>query len=103
MKPSFKTTGSYSTGVALSKISGYVLGAQSNCKARAGGCCKHFAALLYNILNYVELGLAIILDNKTCTDTPQQGNRLRNIPGIGPILFFDIQLCTIYRKLRLRL
>ena len=90
MKPSFKTTGSYSTSVALSKISGYVLGAQSNCKARAGGCCKHFAALLYNILNTVELGLAIIPDNKTCTDTLQQGNRLRNIPVDGPILFFDI-------------
>ena len=35
-----------------------VRGAQ--CKARAGGCCKHVAALLYNILNYAELGLAII-------------------------------------------
>ena len=31
-------TGSYSTVVALSKISGYVHGAQCNCKARAGGC-----------------------------------------------------------------
>ena len=56
VKPSFKTTGSYSTVVALSKISGYVLGAQCNCKAGAGGCCKHVAALLYNILDYVELG-----------------------------------------------
>ena len=56
VKPSFKTTGRYSTVVALSKISGYVLGAQFNCKAEAGGCCKHVAALPYNILNYVELG-----------------------------------------------
>ena len=49
-------------------ISGYFHGAQCNCNARAGGCCKHVAALLYNILGYVELGLAIILENKTCTD-----------------------------------
>ena len=55
VKPSFKATGSYSTAVALSKISGYFLGAQCNCQARAGGCCKHVAALLYAILDYVEL------------------------------------------------
>ena len=46
VKPSFKTTGSYSTVVALSKILGYGRGAQCNCKAGAGGCCKHIAALL---------------------------------------------------------
>ena len=78
VKPSFKTTGSYSTVVALSKISRY-------------GCCKHVAALLYNILDYVELGLAIIPEDKTCTDTPQQWNKPRNIPGDGPILFSEIE------------
>ena len=91
MKPSFKTTGSYSTVVALSKISGYVLGAQCNCKARAGGCCKHVAELLYNILDYVQLGFAIIPKKKTCTDTSQQWNRPRNSPGEGPIMFSEIQ------------
>ena len=39
IKPSFKTTGSYSTVVALSKISGYVVGARCKCKAGVGGCC----------------------------------------------------------------
>ena len=58
VKPSLKTTGCYSTVVALSKILGYVLGAQCNWKAGAGGCCKHVAALLYNILIYVELGVS---------------------------------------------
>ena len=51
VKPSFKTTGSYSTVVALSKVSGYILGAQSNCKAGAGGCCKHVVAALLSMLN----------------------------------------------------
>ena len=65
VKPSFKTTGSYSTVVALSYISGYALGAQCNYKTRVGGFCKHVAVLLYNILDYVELGLAIIPEYKT--------------------------------------
>ena len=91
VKPSFKPTGSYSSVVALSKISGYVLGAQCNCKAGAGGCCIYVAALLYNILNYVELELAIIPEDKTCTNTTQQWSRPRNIPGDVPILFSKIQ------------
>ena len=72
VKPSFKTNGSYSTVVALSQNSDYVLGAQCNCKAGAGGCCKRAAASWYKILDYVELGLAIISEDKTCTDIPQQ-------------------------------
>ena len=83
VKPSFKTTGSYSTVAALSKISSYVL-AQCDCKAGAGGCCKLVAALLCNILDYVELELAIIPEDKTCIDTSQQWSRPRNIPGDGP-------------------
>ena len=58
VKPYFKTNGYYSSIVTLSKISGYVRGAQ--CKARAGGCCRRVAALLYSIFNYAKLGLAII-------------------------------------------
>ena len=51
VKPSFKTTGSYSTVVALSKISGYVLGAQCNYKAGAGGCCKHCCMTFLTMLD----------------------------------------------------
>ena len=69
MKPSFKTLEAI-PHFALSKISGYVLGTQCNCKAGTGGCCRHVAAMLYNILDYVELELAIIPEDKTCTDTP---------------------------------
>ena len=47
--------------------------------------------MLYNILDYVQLGLAIIPEDKTCTDTAQQWNRPRNIPGGGLILFSEIQ------------
>ena len=71
VKPSFKTTGRYSTVVALSKISGYVLGAQCDSKAGAGGCCKHVAALPCNILSYVAVVLAIIPVDHISTDTSQ--------------------------------
>ena len=54
-------------------------------------CCCIVIALLYNILYYVKLGIAIVPEDKTCTDTPQQENRPRNIPGDGPILFSEIQ------------
>ena len=91
VRPSFKTTGSNSTVVALSKILGYSHCTQCNCNAGAGGCCKYVAALLYNILDNVELGLAIILEDKTYTDNPQQWNRPRNIPDDGSILFSEIQ------------
>ena len=56
VKPSFKTTGNYSTVVALSKISDYILCAQCNCKVGAGGCCKHVAALWYKFSTMLNLG-----------------------------------------------
>ena len=96
VKPSFKTTGSYSTIVALSKISSYILGTQCSCKAGAGGRCIYVAALLYNILDYVELRLAITAENKTCTNTTQQWSRPRNIPGDGPILFSKMQCTNVH-------
>ena len=91
VKPSMKMTGCYSTVVTLSKSTGYVIGAHCKCKAGAGGCCKHVAALLYNILDYVELGLAAIPEDKTCTDKPQRWNRPKTSASIGPILFSEIQ------------
>ena len=98
VKPSFKTTGSYSIVIALSKISGYVLGVQSNCKAGVGGYCKHVPALLYNILNYVELGFAIIPEDKTCADTSQQWNRPRNIYQVWSTFFPEYSLYTIHTE-----
>ena len=49
------------------------------------------AALLYNILDYTELGLTTIPEDKTCTDKPQQWNTPNTIQDNGPILFSEIQ------------
>ncbi len=91
VRPSFKNTGKYSTSFSLGKQSGCVVGAQCNCKAGAGGCCKHVAALLYNILDYVELGLHEIPSDQTCTDQPQQWNRPKGNEPNAPALFSDIK------------
>lgn len=91
MKPSFKNTGKYSTTVSLGKLSGCVVSAQCDCKAGAGGCCKHVAALLYNILDYVELGLGDIPADKSCTDQPQRWNKPKGAEPTAPVLFSEIQ------------
>ena len=86
-------SGSYAVLASYSKASGYVVDAQCNCKAGAGGCCKHITALLFNILNYVELALSNIPKNKICTDMPHQWNQPINSVDNGPILFSEI-LCV---------
>ena len=90
VKPSFKTAGSYSTVVALSMISGIFMVHSVIAKLELVDVVNMLLHSLYNILDYVELELAIIPEDKTCTDTPQQWNRPRNIPSDGPILFSEI-------------
>ena len=36
-------------------------------KSGAGGCCKHVAAALYQLVDYTELDLKEVPDDKTCT------------------------------------
>ena len=99
VKPSFKCTGKYSTVVSLEKHSGHVVGGKCNCKAGAGACCKHVAALLYNILDYTELGLDEIPQDKTCTEQPQQWHKPKTNADNGPALFSEIQFVHhAYRK-----
>ena len=92
IKPSFKSTGEYSTVVSLGKLSGYVVGANGQCnyKAGAGGCCKRVAALLYNILEYIELGLSEIPQDKS-TEQPQQWHKPCKNVADGPVFFSEIQ------------
>ena len=52
--------------------SGDIAYAKCYCPAGAGGCCKHVAATLYQLLDYIELGLSDIPDDKTCTQELQK-------------------------------
>ena len=49
VKLSFKTTGNYSTVVSLDKVSGEDMCARCNCKAGAGGCCKHYCIIYWTM------------------------------------------------------
>ena len=60
----------------------------AKCKAGAGGCCKHVAALLYCILDYSDCQLTEIY--KTCTEKPQQWNVAKHIKDGHPDLFSEI-------------
>ncbi len=104
VKPSFKTTRQYCTVVGLSKSTGYVASARCKFKAGANRYCKHVAALLYNILDYVELGPFLMIRHVPIS--PSSGIDLRPMLKVvrysflnrpktdaegGPILFYEIQ------------
>ena len=65
--------------------------AKCNCKAGAGGCCKHVAAVLYQLVEYTQLCLSSIPTDKTCTDVLQ----IWHVPGEAandqPTLFSNLR------------
>jgi len=86
VQASFKSATNYSTSVCLHKLNGSVVGARCKCKAGAGGCCKHIAALLYCIL---EFSSNTFLMTKHVLISHSNGMLLRNLKG-SPVLFSDI-------------
>ena len=90
VQASFKTSTNYSVSVCMNKLNGSVVGARCKCKAGAGGCCKHVAALLYCILDYSDCQLTEIPEHKTCTEKPQQWNVAKHIKDGHPVLFSKI-------------
>ena len=54
-------------------------------------CCKHVAATLLQIYDFVELGLSIVPDDKSCTDILQQWNVPKNTATESPLLFTDLK------------
>ena len=69
----------YEVYVHLSQDNGEIFYAKWNCRAGAGGCCKHVAAALYQLVDYKLANFKSIPDDKTCTDVLQQWH----VPGEG--------------------
>ena len=46
--------------------------AKCSCVAGQGGCCKHVAALLYSLMDFVNLGLQNVPEELTCTQAAQK-------------------------------
>ncbi len=64
--------------------------AQCQCPAGVGGRCKHVAATLFQLLDYTELGLSDIPDEKTCTKEIQKWHIHRKDKAQEALLFEDL-------------
>ena len=62
----------YTVYVHLIQTTGNVDYAKCQCPAGAGGRCKHVAATLFQLLDFIELGLSDIPNEKTCTEEIQK-------------------------------
>ena len=84
----------YTVYVYLCQTSGDILYGNCSCKAGVGGCCQHVAAVLYQLVEYRQLNLNTVPDDKTCTDILQRWH----VPGEGkndtPIEFSEL---TFYK------
>lgn len=80
----------YVAYVHLKQDTGEVAYANCNCKAGKGGCCKHVVALLFQLLEYIQLDLKVIPDDLTCTQLLQQWHVPRSDELEEPILYEDV-------------
>jgi hypothetical protein len=65
---------SYVVYVHLNQVNGDVVHGHCSCKAGKGGQCKHVAAMLYQIIDYVQLEVSEVPDVLSCTQVLQQWN-----------------------------
>ena len=80
----------YFAYVHLKQDTGEVAYANCNCKAGKGGCCKHVVALLFQLLEYIQLDSKVIPDDLTCTQLLQQWHVPRSDELEEPILYEDV-------------
>ena len=80
----------YLVYVHLDQYTGKVVHAKCQCPAGAGGCCKHVAAALFQLLDYVELGLSDVPDDKTCTQELQTWHIPKTNTAQQALLFEDL-------------
>ena len=62
----------YEVYVYLSQETAKVSLASCLCKVDLGGCCKHVAALLFHLLDFIQLEAREVPDDLTCTKLLQQ-------------------------------
>ena len=80
----------YTVYVHLNQDTGEVAYASCKCKAGKGGRCKHVVALMFQIIEYVQLELKEIPDDLTCTQLLQLCHVPRNDELNEPILYEDV-------------
>ena len=80
----------YTVYVHLNQVNGDIAYAKCQCPAGAGGRCKHVAAILFQLLDFSELDLTEVPDDKTCTEELQQWHVPKKLQNKGAILFEDL-------------
>jgi hypothetical protein len=80
----------YDVYIHLCQNAGEIFYTKCSCKAGAGGCCKHVAATLYQLVDYKELDIVVIPDDKACTDVLQQWHDPGELNNSEAILFSDL-------------
>lgn len=76
--------------IHLCQCSGEIIYAKCLCKAGAGGCCKHVAAALYQLVEYKELNLKSVPIQETCTEKLQTWHVPGESANKEAILFSDL-------------
>ena len=78
----------YTVYVHLKHDTGKIIEAKCSCVAGNGGCCKHVAAALFQVLDFIVLELTEVPDDLTCSKLLQQ----RHVPScedIKTVVLFD--------------
>ncbi|XP_028416374.1 uncharacterized protein LOC114540378 [Dendronephthya gigantea] len=78
----------YSVNVHLKQDTGEVIEARCTCVAGNGGCCKHVAAALFQMLDFIELELTEVPDDLTCTQLLQEWH-VPSCENIKTAILFD--------------
>jgi hypothetical protein len=86
----------YIVNVHLNQESGEVTYGSCSCKAGKGGCCKHVAAVLFQIIDYIQLELTEVPDDLACTQVLQQWRVPKNNEVDEPILYEDMKFENPY-------
>ena len=80
----------YNVYVHFKQRSGQISYARCECPAGKGGCCKHVAALLFQMLDYKELELEEVPDAMSCTEKLQTWNVPAGHESTGAVLFEEL-------------
>eukprot|EP00794_Sanderia_malayensis_P012567 gene12567-13854_t len=83
--------GRYTVYIHLCQRNGNIRYAKCSCKADAGGSCKDVAAVLYQLVEYRQLCLKCVPDDKTCTDVLQKWHVPGEATNDQPVMFSDLK------------
>jgi len=81
----------YNVYIHLDQSTAEIYYAKCTCKAGAGGCCKHVAAALYQLVDYKQMEVKSVPSDKTCTDVLQKWHVPSNKSSSNEaVLFSDL-------------